>query len=247
MIEVIDREDVRTLVLNRPPVNALDDRLLEALAAELRRAPRDGARGLVLTGAGRLFSAGLDVRHVLSLSTDELLAFVRLFFGVLSVLAESPLPVVAAINGASPAGGAVLSLACDWRVMVRGEARIGVNEVRVGLFPGAMIHGLLQRVVGARHAASLLSGGLLLTPEDALAVGLVDALCEAGELTDVAGRWLRQHLDLPSAAFAATRALVRRDLHALLRSVDDEQLRALVTTWSTDEARAALAAATSRR
>lgn len=247
MIDISDAQDIRTLCLNRPPVNALDRGMLEALRQAVAAAPRDGARGLILTGAGRLFSAGLDVRQVLSFTPEELLAFVRVFFDCLAVLANSPLPIVAAINGASPAGGAVLALLCDRRLMARGEGRIGLNEVRVGLFPGPMIHGLLERVVGARHAAELLSGGLLLSPEEAFAVGLVDALCEPTDLIGTARAWLQQRLALPPTAYQATRALVRRDLHRLVRAMDDAELGALVDAWSSVEARTSLASATARR
>ena len=247
MIHVTDRDGIRTLTIDRPPVNALNHEVLVALSDALQAAPGEGARGLMLSGAGMLFTAGLDVRHVLSLDAVGLRAFLGTFFGCLQVLVRSPIPVVAALNGASPAGGAVLALCCDWRVMARGAGRIGLNEVQVGLFPGAFIATLLSRCVGERKAGHLLLSGALLSPADAFACGLVDELADPESLHATACTWLEGCLAAPPQAFAMTRRLLRKDMIKAAEAMDGAALDALVEAWMAPEARAMLQAVTAKR
>jgi enoyl-CoA hydratase/carnithine racemase len=241
MIETTDQGSIRTLTLARAPVNALNAELLEALGAAVARAPADGARGLVLTGAGKLFSAGLDVQMLAGLDAAGLRAFLKTFFATLATLAESRIPLVAAINGHSPAGGAVLALYCDHRVMARGDFRIGLNEVQVGLLPGPVIYAVLKRAVGTRVANELLPQGTLLTPEEALAAGFVDELAEGGEVVARARAWLERVLALPPVAYAATRAMVRAELVAIMAEARGPHVDTMIEAWLGPETRASLA------
>src|SRR6185369_17057957 len=108
----------------------------------------EGARGIVLSGREGMFSAGLDVPTLLQLERDHLRAFWNDFFGLCAALARSSIPVVAAVTGHAPAGGAVLAIMCDYRVMARGPFRIGLNEVQVGLSVPECIQAALRRLVG---------------------------------------------------------------------------------------------------
>ena len=242
MLEHHDAGPIRTLRLARPPVNALHVPLFDALGAAVAAAPRQGARGLVLTGAGKLFSAGLDVAVLAGLDQPGLGAFLTSFFGCLKAMAESPLPIVAAVNGHSPAGGAVLALFCDHRIMARGDFRIGLNEVQVGLLPGPLIYGVLKRVVSLRVANEMLPQGALVGPEEALAVGFVDELAEPAELEGRARAWLERVLALPPVAYARTRAMVRADLVAMMVEATRRGPNEMVEAWQGPETRAALAA-----
>ncbi|MBS0396482.1 MAG: enoyl-CoA hydratase/isomerase family protein [Proteobacteria bacterium] len=242
MIETRDAGTLRTITLARPPVNALNAELLEALGEAVARAPSEGVQGLVLTGAGKLFSAGLDVALLASLDGPGLRRFLGTFFGCLTRLAESPIPIVAAINGHSPAGGAVLALYCDHRIMARGDFRIGLNEVQVGLLPGPLIYGVLKRAVSIRVANEMLTQGLLVPPEEALAVGFVDELAEPGEVELRARAWLERVLALPPVAYRTTRAMVRADLIRLMVEANGPHAETLLEAWSGPESRASLAA-----
>ncbi len=242
MIEIEDQGGIRTLRLARPPVNALDSALLARLDAELAAAPGAGARGLILTGGGGRYCAGLDVAELAALDEPSLARFLRVFFAALTRMAESPIPIAAAINGHSPAGGAVLALFCDRRVMADGDYLIGLNEVQVGLYPGAMIHQVLARAVGVRVAAEMLPAGQLLNAKAALAVGLVDELAPLEAVEARARAWLERMLALPPRAYALTRALVRADLIGAIRAHGLEEIGAAARLWSEPETRATLAA-----
>jgi 3,2-trans-enoyl-CoA isomerase len=117
MINLINHDAIREINLARPPVNALSLELLQVLRAAVDDSVRDGVRGIVLSGAQGLFSAGVDVPALLERDRAGVLEYWREFFELCGTLARSPIPIVAAITGHSPAGGAVLALFCDYRVM----------------------------------------------------------------------------------------------------------------------------------
>ena len=143
---------IRELQLARPPVNALNLELLQALRKAVDDSVRDDVRGIVLSGAPGLFSAGIDVPALLQRDRAGVREYWREFFALCGVLARAPIPLVAAITGHSPAGGAVLALFCDYRVMADGPYRIGLNEVQVGLIVPEAIQLALRRVVGTYRA-----------------------------------------------------------------------------------------------
>ena len=222
MFDMLPHEhDITEIRLNRPPVNALDTALLVALREAFEQAAANGQRGLVLSGAQGLFSAGVDIPALLALDRDGVRRFWQEFFTLCSTLARLPIPVVAAITGHSPAGGAVLALFCDYRVMAQGPYRIGLNEVQVGLIVPDSIQHALRRVVGTYRAERLLVSGAMIESDAALACGFVDELTVAEQVTTRALHWLGELLALPSQAMLATRALARADLVA---AVDPDTL-----------------------
>jgi enoyl-CoA hydratase/carnithine racemase len=214
MLETIDEAGVRELRLARPPVNALNPALIERLIAAVRAAPAAGCRALVLSGAPGVFSAGLDVPTLLTLDRAGLRAFFGSLWDIQAVLARSPIPIVAAITGHAPAGGTVLAVYCDYRVMARGEFTMGLNEVQVGLVPGPVLQRVYERLVGVHRAAVLLTRGALVSPEDALAYGLVDELAEPDATVRRAHEYAQRLLALPSHAMTRARATTRAALAA---------------------------------
>ncbi|MBV8157492.1 MAG: enoyl-CoA hydratase/isomerase family protein, partial [Dyella sp.] len=186
--------------------------LLRAIRHAVDDAVRAGARGLVLSGAPGMFSAGVDVPALLVRDREGVQQFWREFFQTSSKLAMSPVPVVAAITGHSPAGGAVLSLFCDYRVMAEGPFRIGLNEVQVGLVVPENIQHALRRIVGPYRAERLMVAGAMIESAEALACGLVDELTNVEQVVTRAIHWMQGMLALPSNAMLKTRAIARTDL-----------------------------------
>ena len=220
MINLIHHDGIREIRLARPPVNALNLELLHALRGAIDDAARDGVRGIVLSGAPGLFSAGVDVPALLGLDRAGVRGYWREFFALCATLARAPIPLVAAITGHSPAGGAVLALFCDYRVMAEGPYRIGLNEVQVGLIVPEAIQLALRRVVGAYRAERLLVSGAMIDASAALACGFVDELTGVDQVATRALHWLGELLALPSHAMLATRALARADLAAAYAAPD---------------------------
>jgi enoyl-CoA hydratase/carnithine racemase len=232
---------IHVLRLARPPVNALDPALCAALRAAIDAALAADARGLVLGGGPKVFSAGLDVPHLLSLDGAALHAAWEAFFDAARAIAASPVPVVAALDGHAPAGGCVLALCCDYRVMASGPYRIGLNETQVGLVAPEGIQHLLRRVVGAHRAERLLVSGELVDAQRALEIGLVDELTDIDHVTARAIDWLRGLLALPRQPMQQTRAIAREDVLAALQP-GRIQLERFVAAWNEPDTQAGLRA-----
>ena len=250
MSELVERSihgAVHELKLARAPVNALDPALCGSLTAALSDAIGAGAQGIVLSGGPKVFSAGLDVPYLLGLGAgrDQLKAAWNAFFSAARALANSPVPVAAAVAGHAPAGGCVLALCCDYRVMVRGLAQIGLNETQVGLAAPEGIQQLLRRVVGAHRAERMLVAGALVDAERALAIGLVDELAEADHVNVRARIWLEELLALPRQPMLQTRALARADLVAALHP-ERINLDGFVDAWFAPDTQAGLRALVAR-
>ncbi|MDB6164565.1 MAG: Enoyl-CoA hydratase [Xanthomonadaceae bacterium] len=234
---------VHVLQMARPPVNALNPALCVDLSTAIEQAIADGARGLVLAGGPKVFSAGLDVPYLLSLGGDRaaLTNAWTQFFDCARALAQAPVPVVAAIGGHAPAGGCVLGLCCDYRVMASGPYRIGLNETRVGLAAPEGIQHLLRRVVGAHRAARLLITGELVDAEQALAIGLVDELTDIDMVSTRARVWLDDLLTLPPQPMLQTRAISNADLIDALQP-GRIQLDRFIDAWFSADTQAGLQA-----
>lgn len=240
MLDIIQHDTIHELRLARPPVNALDQALVRRLHKAVEAAPGHGARALVLSGAPGLFSAGLDVPTLLQLDRDVFRVFWNEFFGLCAALARSPIPIAAAVTGHSPAGGAVLAILCDYRVMARGAFKIGLNEVQVGLAVPACIQFALRRLVGAYRAERLLVAGAMLETEQALAIGLVDELVDIDFVVPRALAWLGDLLKFPPLAMRETRRLARADLAAVFADPTTLPVEEFLDGWFAPEAQTVL-------
>ena len=172
MIEWAEVDGIAVLTLARPPVNALDVELCTAVAEGLRGPRVDGARAVVLTGAGRVFSAGVDLRSVVSGGVEYPRRLLPALTDMFRMAFTLPVPLVAAVNGHAIAGGCVLAACAD--VVLMSEGRIGLPEVRVGVpFPRAAIE-VVRHAVGDVGARRLMLGAETVVPAaEAVALGLV--------------------------------------------------------------------------
>jgi 3,2-trans-enoyl-CoA isomerase len=240
MIVTTDYGAVRELRLNRPPANAFSPELIVALKQAVESAPQDGARALVLSGAPGRFSAGLDVPLLLTLDRPAIAGLWREFYALLCALALSPIPITAAITGHATAGGSVLPLFCDCRVAAQGDWKLGLNEVQVGLPLPPVIFAGLKRLVGAHQAERLAVGGLLISPDEAARIGLVDEVVPLDQVVTRALEWSRSLLALPVDAMAVTRRRVRADLFEIFAKPLDSELDEAVANWWSAEAQTTL-------
>ncbi|WP_045767248.1 enoyl-CoA hydratase/isomerase family protein [Xanthomonas albilineans] len=251
-IQMLDHGPIRELRLARAPVNALDTALCTELAAAIAQAQADAMQALVLSGSERVFSAGMDVPHLLGHGDDraKLRDSWQHFFAAARALADSTIPVAAALTGHAPAGGCVLALCCDYRVMARSSdpahpVSIGLNETEVGLVAPEGIQRLLRRVIGAHRAERLLVAGELVSAERALEIGLIDELADAERVVARAVAWLQELLRRPRQPMLQTRAIARVDLRAAL-SEEHIALERLLDNWHTPDTQTALHALVKR-
>ncbi len=242
MLLSTDHGAVRELRLDRPPANALNPELIAALRTAVAEAPKSGARALVISGAPGMFSGGLDVPALLQLDRNGIREVWEEFYGLMGALATSTIPVAAAITGHSPAGGAVIAIFCDYRVMADGEFKIGFNEVQVGLPMPPTIHAAVSRAVGAQRSERLIVGGMMISPREAHRIGLVDDLAPTEAVVQAAHAWCERLLKLPAEACAQTRAMARTDLGALFTWSRGREVDSVTEDWFSAETQAAMRA-----
>jgi len=235
MFEYLEHGAVCEIRFAHPPVNAMSPDFIVGLTDALNAKSKD-YRAIVLSGQPGMFSAGLDIITLSKLDRPGANRFWEKFFELLRTIGACPVPLASAITGHSPAGGAVMAIHGDYRVMSRGEFGIGLNEVQVGLVVPPHIQRVLVRLVGTYRAERLLVAGALLTPQDALAVGLVDALEDGYDATIAhAVEWCSRHTALPPGAMSKTRGIIRQDLAHNYDDLGPADLESFSDVWFSDE------------
>jgi len=235
------QQGIATVRLERGKVNALNEQVVDELSSCLRELGTNPAvGGILLTGTGKFFSFGFDIPAFIGTSKEDFTAYLRKFTALYRELFAHPRPVVAALNGHTVAGGCMLASACDVRVMVKENARIGLNEIGFGssLFAGSLE--LLRFWVGDRRAQEVVYGGELYGAEQALSLGLVDATSSAGELLDESRRRLEALAAKPAPAFRSIKRAVRQPVLEAMQRREDASIREFVDIWYSAETRAEL-------
>lgn len=237
------RGPVAILTLDNPPANALGTPVLEALAAAVVELAADDSRALVLTGAGRFFSAGLDLFEVARLVTSpDAEGFAARFDDLVTGLFALEKPVVAAVNGHAIAGGAVLAATADFRLVADGDFKLGLTEIQVGVsFPTSALEAVRFACAG-RHLPEILFRGLTYRPAEAVARGLADEVVPAGELVDRAVALAGELAAHRPVAFASSKRALRADHLARIRASRTGGIDPIWRTWQTPDALAAMAA-----
>lgn len=240
MLNKIDHDQILELNLARPPVNALNPALVAELCEAIPQAVNKGYRAIVLSGREGLFSAGLDVPELLQLDREGMSRFWVDFFRLLECIACSNIPIAVAITGHSPAGGAVVSLFADYRVMADGDFKIGLNEVRVGLAVPEVLQKALVRLVGPHTAERMTVSGALISPSEALRIGLVDKVTDPASVVGEALDWCRRQISLCQIAMRETRRIARKPLTALFDDPEQLGLEDFVEHWFHDTTQSGL-------
>lgn len=209
MIDLDTRGGVAVLRMTHGKANALDLELCGALLARLDECRASSTRALVITGEGRMFSAGVDLPRVVDGGASYVRAFIPALNAALNALFAFPKPVVAAVNGHAIAGGCVIACAADYRLMAREPGRIGIPELLVGVpFPVTPVE-IMRFVAPPQHLQALIYRGLTLTADAALQHGLVDAVVDPDRLRDEAIAVAEAMAAVPAATFTLTKAQLR--------------------------------------
>jgi enoyl-CoA hydratase len=201
---------VATLTINRPDkLNALSRELLSELSAAIQSlAAKDEVRAAVITGAGKAFVAGADIASMKTMTEDEGRAFGALGQGVFTAIEHLRCPVIAAVNGFALGGGCELALACDF-IYASSKAKFGQPEVNLGIIPGFGGTQRLPRRVGLAVARELIYTGKMIDAEEALRIGLVNAVFEPDALLAAATMTAAEIATKGPLAVAAAKRLIR--------------------------------------
>lgn len=240
-IEVTIKDRLAIITLNRPKSNSLNREMVTELTDILTNIAVDSnIGGVMITGKENFFSAGLDLIELYNYNEEEAKSFWHLFLKFVAMITVFKKPLICAINGHSPAGGCVIALACDARVMAEGKYIIGLNEVPVGIIVPNAIFNLYSFWLGKANASRCLLEGKLFSPEEALAIGLVDEVVKPESILTAAERKARKYMAFESNTWTQSKLNIRRDLIASTNADQSIDLDIMLKQWWSPSTRAIL-------
>ena len=249
-------DGIATLTMNRPDArNALTREMMQALAEALPRLASDPAvRALVLTGAGKAFCSGGDVKGFAeraaggadAMSFDQKVTDLRARMEVSRHLHEMPKPTLAVIPGAAAGAGLSLALACDMRIAAD-DAKFTTAFAKIGLsgdFGGSYF---LNHLVGAARARELYFTGRVVLADEALQMGMVNRIAPAAQLGEAARAWAQELAALPTVAIGYMKRNLNLGLRASLADVLDTEAIHMIRTFETEDHKGAAKAFVEKR
>jgi len=205
-------DGVGTIRLDRPKMNAINEQLhFEVRAAALEAGKREEVRAVVLYGGERVFAAGADIKAMSQLDATGMVAWGRELTNSFTEVARIPKPVIAAVTGYALGGGYELALCADFRVL-GASAKIGQPEIQLGIIPGAGGTQRLSRLIGPAKAKDLIFTGRHVGAEEALEIGLADAVVPDDEVYSTAVAMARKFAAGPPLALAAAKQAIDEGL-----------------------------------
>ena len=238
-VDVERSNGVLVAALNRGTINALNTALiaeLERILKEVREDPE--IDGLVLTSANdKFFSIGFALPELYPLRRDEFADFFRGFNHLCLTLYTIPKPTVTALTGHATAGGCILALCTDYRLAAAGNSRMGINESQLGVPVTYLAYRVLADLVGTRHARDAMYSGILYSPDDALAIGMIDKVVAAHRIRAASVAKAKDLASTSRQAFAADKGFrVRAIYEAVIAGLEEEE-SAFIDQWYAPEAR----------
>ena len=231
-IEIQKSDGIVTLMIKRGKVNALNNTVIDEMRVLLKAFERDPeVKSIILTGSGKFFSFGFDIPEFLSFTKGQFREYLVNFTDLYTYIFSYPKPVVAALNGHTIAGGCMLALACDHRVMVCGKARISLNEIGFGASVFAGSTEMLRFWAGSANATEILFSGALYSAQEAKGLGLVHDVAGADGLMDAAHKTASGFASKYPPAFAGIKALLRRSIVEEMKRRERESIQEFVDIW----------------
>jgi 3,2-trans-enoyl-CoA isomerase len=235
-IQVSRDEGIAAVAISRGRVNALNEAMVEEIDDCLQGLEKDEmVRSIILTGQGKFFSFGFDIPEFLSYSKDAFIVFLTKFTNLYTRVFLFPKPVVGALNGHAIAGGCMLAMACDYRLMISGKAKISLNEINFGSSVFAGCVEMLKFWVGQRKAQSVVYSGSMLLAEEALQLGLIHQISAEENLKDDATAVARDLAQKDRAAFASIKTLLRKPIAAEMIKRERDSVLEFADIWYSEK------------
>ena len=229
-------EGITTVRLNRGKVNALNESVVDELTACFREITEDrDTKTVILTGTGKFFTFGFDIPEFMGYGREDFLRYLTKFTDFYHDLFLFPKPVVAALNGHTIAGGCMIAIACDYRIMVSGKARISLNEINFGssLFAGSI--DMIKLWMGQKNAETAAYTGAMYSAEEACRLGLVHQVADEAGLEKDALDIARQFAAKENAPFRSIKRLLRAPVAKDIRSRERDSLIEFVDIWYSED------------
>jgi enoyl-CoA hydratase len=235
-VHIEQRDGVRIVHMRFGRANAMNRGMLDALGGALD----DGdPQPTVLTGEGKVFCAGLDLVQLDRYEREEFETFLTRFSRTMIQVLTTPYPLVAAVNGHAVAGGCVLALACDYRVGAKGDYKVGMNELALGLPLPAAANEIPRGALNPHTYRTVVMSGVLMPPETAQQVGIFDMLCDDAETAVEQACALAREQGKSPAAFAGVKAGVVAPVVNAIRELREPLDRRFIDIWFSEPTSAA--------
>lgn len=219
--------------IDRPKMNPLNEQIQEGLAqASLDLSADSSVRAVIVYGGEKVFAAGADIKEMADLGYADMVGRASRLQDCFAAVAAIPVPTVAAIAGYALGGGCELSMACDFRIATN-DTKLGQPEILLGIIPGAGGTQRLTRLVGPAKAKDLVFTGRMISAQEALEIGLVDELCEPGDVLGAAKKKVAPFLKGPRLALRAAKASIDQGLEVDLATalkIESTQFAGLFAT-----------------
>nr|XP_020468897.1 enoyl-CoA delta isomerase 1, mitochondrial isoform X2 [Monopterus albus] len=225
------------MYMQSPPVNSLSLDFLTEFCINLEKLEMDkSCRGLIVTSSQpKVFSAGLDIMEMYGKSPEHCGEFWRAVQEMWLKMYSSNMATIAAINGSSPAGGCLMSMTCDYRIMADNPRySIGLNETQLGIVAPFWFKDTIINTVGHRTAEMALELGLLFSPSEALKIGLVDQVVPEDQVLTTATQAMTKWLAVPDHARQITKSLMRKPTLDKLTSSREADIQNFVSFITKD-------------
>ena len=247
-VQLALEDGVGTLTIDRPDrLNALDAEVLADVRSAVEEASgTSGLRCLIVTGAGKAFVAGADIAAMRDMTKEQATEFAALGHGTFDMLESLPCPVIAAVNGFALGGGCELALACDF-IYASTKAKLGQPEVKLGVIPGFGGTQRLTRRVGAARARELIYTGRMVGAEEALRMGLANAVFEPDLLLPEAKRTARVIAGMGPIAVAAAKRVILDGADAHLRDANRQEIDAFAACFTSADQKEGMSAFLDKR
>jgi enoyl-CoA hydratase len=217
MIDVTEQGDIAIVHMRYGKANALDIAFCEALALRFERLRTSSSRGVVITGQGKMFCAGVDLPQMAEGGIDYVLRFLKALDRLYTEVFNFPKPVVAAVNGHAIAGGCILACAADHRLMAKDSGRMGVTEILVGVPFPQLAFEIMRTVTSVRLLPEAILTGATYTSDGAVERGWINELVEPTELLDKAVAAANKLAAVAPAAFAFSKRQIRQPANERLQ------------------------------
>ncbi|XP_015588532.1 enoyl-CoA delta isomerase 1, mitochondrial-like isoform X2 [Cephus cinctus] len=232
-----DKTGVSIISMSRAPVNGLNRELLVELERSLKEAQDERRRGVVLTSSlSNVFSGGLDIMEMFKKDAESMSKFWSALQDLYLTLYGLSVPIAAAINGSSPAGGCFLAMCCEYRVFVDGKHTIGLNETNLGIVAPKWFQNVMIATIGHRNAELALLRGTLFSPQEALRIGLVDELAtDKADAISKCENYIASFARIPGTGRYLTKLGVRQELIQWMHDNREVDVNSFVTFAQTPE------------
>ena len=235
-LELVCKDNIIIITLRRGKVNALNELMVDELLQVLTNVinnPRIDV--VIITGYGKFFSFGFDIPSFIRYTKSDFKKYLLKFTSLYRLIFMTPIPVIAALNGHTIAGGCMIATACDYRVMAKGNGKISLNELSFGstVFNGSME--ILRYCVGQKNAQEILFTAKMYSVKEAFKIGLIDKIVPENDLINIALSISQEYASRDKSAFSSMKRMLRSSVDERIKETEVKSIDEFLEVWFSED------------